>query len=88
MYISIRTLLYLQDVWNCKGPLVHLNDLNKLARDQINLLRSKITELENIANEVDHERVRIDLKQMVENQTRQLQLYVHLFICNITELNT
>jgi len=53
---------------------VLLNDLNKLARDQMNLLRSKITELEDIANEVDHERVRIDLKQLVENQTRQLQL--------------
>ena len=51
-----------------------LNDLNKSARDQINLLRAKIHELEDLANEVDHERVRIDLKQLVENQTRQLQL--------------
>lgn len=64
----------MQDIWNCKGPLLVLNDLNKTARDQINLLRAKISELEDIANEVDHERVRIDLMQLVENQSRQLQL--------------
>ena len=64
----------MQDIWNCKGPLSALNELNKSARNQISLLREKINELDDIANEVDHERVRIDLKQFVENQTRQLQL--------------
>ncbi|CAK8671380.1 vesicle transport protein SEC20-like [Clavelina lepadiformis] len=71
--LSCSVKAIIQDIWACKGPLGALSDLNKAARTQISLLKSKIRELEDISNEVDNERLRMDLKQLVENQTRQLQ---------------
>nr|XP_002129504.1 vesicle transport protein SEC20-like [Ciona intestinalis] len=63
----------IQDIWECKGPVLALNDLNKDARRLVNELRSKISELDELANVADQERVRLDLKEDVENQTKQLE---------------
>jgi len=62
----------LQDIWDCSGPLEALNELNDHAQKALAELRAKINQLEDLSNEVDDERMRMDLMLMAESQTKQL----------------
>lgn len=71
---GLRTaLLLLKDICDCKGPLETLNDLNATAQSILTELRNKIALLQDLSNEVDHERVKLDLKQLAQNQFKLFQ---------------
>nr|CAB3225958.1 vesicle transport protein SEC20-like [Phallusia mammillata] len=71
--LNCKVKAIIQDIYDCKGPLDALTDLNATAQSSLADLRGKISLLDDLSNEVDHERVRVDLKQLAQNQFKLFQ---------------
>ena len=70
LHLSVKSLI--QDIYDCKGGVLTLNELNKTGRERLVKLQKKIQEIENLSDEVDEESVRLTLKQCAETQSKQL----------------
>ncbi|ESN98746.1 hypothetical protein HELRODRAFT_162197 [Helobdella robusta] len=67
--LEIRAVV--QDIQRCTGPLVKLEELNKIVAKNLSELKSKIQELENLGFEQDKETSKIAVLKNVEIYSKQ-----------------
>ena len=71
--MSYYVNIFFKDIRDCDGPIEVLQEINKAIREKVKGLKSRISDLDKLADQQDHETDRLALKNDVSNHNKQLQ---------------